>query len=131
MADQRMKAGVRGIDPAAETYTVEDCHILELSNSGDDPQLSIARVRVMAGVTTRWHRVIDTAERYVILGGRGRVEVGDLAAQDVGPGDVVLIPPSVRQRISNIGHGDLLFLAICTPRFRPEAYQEIDGGPQE
>ena len=59
-----------------------------------------------------------------ILQGRGRVEVGDLAPQEVGPGDVVLIPPSVRQRIANTGREDLVFLAICTPRFRNEAYED-------
>lgn len=32
------------------------------------------------GVTTRWHRVKGTSERYVILEGKGRVEVGTLAA---------------------------------------------------
>ena len=35
-----------------------------------------------------------------MLEGRGEVEVGELPAQAVGPGDLVLIPPGVRQRIS-------------------------------
>ncbi|HEV7476257.1 MAG TPA: cupin domain-containing protein, partial [Burkholderiales bacterium] len=78
------------------------------------------------GVTTRWHRVKDTAERYVILQGSGRVEVGDLPPQEVGPGDVVLIPPSVRQRIANVGDVDLILLAICTPRFRDAAYEDLE-----
>jgi oxalate decarboxylase/phosphoglucose isomerase-like protein (cupin superfamily) len=47
----------------------------------------------------------------------------------VNAGDVVLIPPSCRQRITNIGTGDLIFLAICTPRFRPAAYEDIDDHP--
>jgi mannose-6-phosphate isomerase-like protein (cupin superfamily) len=38
---------------------------------------------------------------------------------------VVLIPPSVRQRIANLGKEDLIFLAICTPRFRNEAYEDL------
>jgi len=38
-----------------------------------------------------------------------------------------MIPPSVRQRITNVGDSDLVFLAICTPRFRPEAYEEVEG----
>jgi len=108
-----------------EYFTPEQCYILEISNSPDDEAASIARARVTPGVTTRWHRVRDTAERYVILQGRGRVEVGDLAPQEVGPGDAVLIPPSVRQRIANTGKDDLVFLAICTPRFRQEAYEEL------
>ena len=85
------------------------------------PRCSIARARVAAGVTTRWHALDGIVERYVILEGRARAEVGDVVA-DVGPGDVVLIPPQCRQRIANTGRGDLVFLAICTPRFRPEAY---------
>jgi len=112
--------------PAAETLADERCHILELSNSPDDPELSIARARVEPGVTTRWHRVVDTLERYVILDGVGRMEIGDLPPQEVQAGDVVMIPPSVRQRIANTGTGDLVFLAICTPRFRPEAYEDAE-----
>ena len=122
-----MNESIKRFDPTAEFYTREQCCIIELSNTPDDPGVSIARARVAPGVTTRWHRVVGTAERYVILEGRGRVEVGDLAAQEVGAGDVVLIPPSCRQRITNVGSGDLVFLAICTPRFRQEAYEDIEG----
>jgi len=120
-----MKASVKRPEVQQEFSTPEGCYILEVSNSADDEAASIARARVAPGVTTRWHRVKDTAERYVILEGRGRVEVGELAPQEVGPGDVVLIPPSVRQRIANIGEVDLIFLAICTPRFRNEAYEDL------
>jgi mannose-6-phosphate isomerase-like protein (cupin superfamily) len=121
-----MKPAVKRFDSGAEFDTPERCFIIEVSNSADDEAASIARARVAPGVTTRWHRVRDTAERYVILEGRGRVEVGSLPPQDVGPGDVVLIPPSERQRIANTGKGDLLFLAVCTPRFRNEAYEPCD-----
>jgi mannose-6-phosphate isomerase-like protein (cupin superfamily) len=120
-----MKSAVKRPEAQQEFLTPEGCYILEVSNSPDDEAASIARARVTPGVTTRWHRVKDTAERYVILKGRGRVEVGELAPQEVGPGDVVLIPPSVRQRIANLGKVDLVFLAICTPRFRNEAYEDL------
>jgi oxalate decarboxylase/phosphoglucose isomerase-like protein (cupin superfamily) len=39
---------------------------------------------------------------------------------------VVLIPPACRQRIANTGAGDLVFLAICTPRFSYDAYEELE-----
>jgi mannose-6-phosphate isomerase-like protein (cupin superfamily) len=121
-----MRARIKHFDAAAEYFTPELCHINELSNTADDPAASIARARVAPGVTTRWHRLNATTERYVILEGRGRVEIGDLRPLDVGPGDVVLIPPRCRQRITNVGTGDLVFLAICSPRFLPEAYEDLE-----
>ena len=121
-----MKACIKKQDPEQEYFTDEQCFITELSNGVDDPELSIARARVEAGVTTRWHRLVDTTERYVMLSGTGRVEIGDLPPQDVGPGDVVMIPPLCRQRITNTGQDDLLFLALCTPRYTDRAYQDIE-----
>ncbi len=124
-----MREQVRIMDPGAEFYTDEGCFIIELSNSDADPAASIARARVVPGTTTRWHRLNGTAERYLIVSGKGRVEIGDLPPQDVGPGNVVLIPPACRQRIACLGDEDLVFLAICTPRFLPEAYEDIGAEP--
>jgi mannose-6-phosphate isomerase-like protein (cupin superfamily) len=120
-----MKASVKHLAPEREFATPEGCHIIEMSNSPDDPLLSVARARVAPGVTTQWHRLAGTAERYIILEGRGRVEIGDRAPEDVHPGDVVLIPPLVRQRITNTGKTDLVFLAICTPRFTDACYEAL------
>ena len=124
-----MNATVKRHDPSAEFYTSERCCITELSNSPDDPGASIARARVRPGVTTRWHRLKGTAERYHILRGRGCVELGELAPQEVKPGDTVLIPPMCPQRITNTGAEDLVFLAICTPRFTNDVYEDIDDNP--
>jgi mannose-6-phosphate isomerase-like protein (cupin superfamily) len=108
-----------------EFYTSEGCFITEWSNTPEDPAVSIARARVLPGLTTRWHRLVAITERYVILEGRGRAYVGEDEPKEVMPGDVVLIPPACRQRIANTGKGDLVFLAVCTPRFTEEAYEEI------
>lgn len=116
-------------DEADEYAIAERCRILETWNRPDDPSLSVARARVGPGVTTRWHRLAGICERYLILSGRGRVEVGDLGPEAVSPGDLIYIPPGCPQRIANLGDGDLVFLALCTPRFVPEAYQDIDGEP--
>ena len=109
-----------------EFYTPEKCYITELSNTPDDPDVSIARARVELGVTTRWHRLKGTFERYFIISGRGIVEIGKLPPQEVTAGDVVLIPPMCRQRITNTGAEDLVFLAICSPRFSQDVYEDID-----
>jgi mannose-6-phosphate isomerase-like protein (cupin superfamily) len=124
-----MKETIKQQDLGNEFYTPEGCYIVELSNSPDDPDLSIARARVEPGVTTRWHRLTNTGERYLIVSGRGCVEIGELPAREVNPGDVVIIPPMCRQRITNIGSEDLVFLAICTPRFSIDVYEDIEGNP--
>lgn len=125
-----MRPGLsRGSEAAWET-TAERCDIAELSNTPDDPELSVARARVAPGVTTRWHRLEGIAERYVILQGQGRAELGGLPPQELLPGDVLRIAPGQPQRITNTGTADLLFLALCTPRFRWDAYEDIEDAMQ-
>lgn len=121
-----MKAIIKQKKHNKEFYTDEKCFITELSNTADDAELSIAHARVEPGVTTRWHRLQDISERYCIISGSGLVEVGDLPPQRVTAGDVILIPPMCRQRITNNGNIDLVFLAMCTPRFISKAYQDIE-----
>ncbi|HEY3698948.1 MAG TPA: cupin domain-containing protein [Spongiibacteraceae bacterium] len=111
---------------AGEYFFREGCFITELSNSSDDPVVSIARARVEPGKTTRWHRLRDTVERYVIISGAGIVEIGDQASRAVNAGAVVIIPALCPQRIRNSGSDDLIFLAICTPRFVPDNYEDIE-----
>ena len=117
---------IRPFAAAEECYTEERCHIRELSNTEEDPDLSICQARVTPGEITRWHRLSGIVERYIILEGSGRLELADHPPQQVGPGDVVRIPPGVRQRITNTGGTDLIFLAICSPRFRWDAYEDVE-----
>lgn len=121
-----MKPQIKHFLPAAEYFFREGCHIAELDNDAADPALSIARARLQPGKTTRWHRLTGTMERYVVVSGSGTVEVGDERARRLEPGDVVIIPAECRQRISNSGSDDLIFLAICTPRFVPENYVDLE-----
>lgn len=114
-----LNEAIKRINLGAEFYTPEKCYIIELSNTPDDPEVSIARARVARRVITRWHRVVGTTERFVIMEGSGRVEVGSLPPQDVSAGDVVLIPPSCRQRITNLGQGDLIFSPSAPPGSNP------------
>ena len=107
-----------------EYYFEEGCHIIETSNSADDEEVSIAQARVEKGKQTKWHYLEHTTERYVILSGSGSVEVGSNPACKVTSGDVVIVPKNTRQRIKNTGEDDLLFLAICSPRFHKKNYRE-------
>ncbi len=105
-----------------EYFFEEGCFILEMSEIESDPEVSLARARVEPGKTTRFHRLKNTFERYIMLSGTGLVEVGEDKPVEVYPGDVVRIPPMVDQRITNIGDDDLVFLAICNPHFVKEIY---------
>jgi mannose-6-phosphate isomerase-like protein (cupin superfamily) len=107
-------------------FSEERCFITELFNTGADPAVSVARARVEPGVTTAWHSLMDTTERYLILAGVGMVEVGNSPPMQVRPDDVVVIAPMQRQRISNQGQEDLVFLAICSPRFKAENYHSLE-----
>lgn len=118
---------VKHFRPQTEFYTDEHCHIVELHNTAGDAGCSIARARVEPGVATRLHCVRDTAERYVILEGAGRVEVAGQDPVTVGPMDVVNIPAGAPQRITNTGARDLVFLCICTPRFKMRNYLDLES----
>ena len=113
-------------DPATEFATAERCWILESWNDPDDPIVSIARARVEVGITTQLHRLRDVVERYVIVKGSGEVHVGEMPPQMVGPGAVVVIPAGVAQRIRNTGEGDLIFYCVCSPRFEPDCYENLE-----
>jgi len=113
-------------DPESEFCTPEHCHIVEIHNMPEDESCSIARARVEPGVTTQLHALRGTTERYVILSGAGRVEVAGQEPVELRALDVVTIPAGESQRISNDGMEDLVFLCVCTPRFKPESYVNLE-----
>ena len=105
-----------------EFFTEEKCAILEVLNEKDDPSQSIARARVLPGITTELHKLIGRSEVYYILEGIGEVELNNNITQKVGVGDVVRIPADMPQLIKNIGKKDLVFLCVCVPAFSPDCY---------
>ena len=118
-------------DESKEYYFEEGCFIIEMLNDNIHPDLSIARARLEVGKTTRLHKLNNIVECYVIQSGVGKVSIGNKPPFTVSAGDVVVIPANAAQKIKNIGEQDLLFLALCTPRFVCEAYQDIDVDNEE
>ena len=121
------RPGIVHNEATLEYYFEERCYLTEWWNSPHDAEVSVARARVEPGVITQLHRLKGVTERYVILEGKGCVEVGKLAPELVSPGDVVVIPPGTPQRITNVGSSDLIFLAICTPRFTQGIDEDINS----
>ena len=119
-----MQPCIKKFDSTSEYFTDEGCYITEISNSDDDPDLSIARARVEPGVTTKLHKLIGTAERYVILQGEGLVALNSQTVKKVFTNDIVIIPENCPQQIKNCGAVDLIFLVVCSPRFTTSCYTE-------
>ncbi|MFA6172894.1 MAG: cupin domain-containing protein [Kiritimatiellales bacterium] len=121
-----VRAEVRKFTAADEFEMAERCFITEVANNPSDETVSIARARVEPGVTTAWHKLRDVAERYLIVSGQGRAEIGNLEPAAVTAGDVICIPPDMPQRITNTGKDNLIFFAVCSPRFTAGCYISLE-----
>lgn len=111
-----------------EFFTSERCFITELHNHDASPEVSLAAARVERGVRTQLHRLDGICERYIVRKGQGVLEV-DGERQLLKPGDQAVIPAGAAQRIENTGESDLEFYCLCTPRFCPSRYVNLETGP--
>jgi mannose-6-phosphate isomerase-like protein (cupin superfamily) len=121
-----MHAEIKKASQTMEFETDERCYITEIANDVCDEAVSIARARVKPGITTARHKLVNITERYLIISGQGKMEIGNLEPVMVCMGDVVRIPMDTPQRITNTGTTDLIFYAICSPRFKSEAYISLE-----
>ena len=114
--------------PATKTieyFTEERCYITELCNSPISPNGSLAIARVPAGTTTQLHSLNGINETYIVIEGKGEVEVdGDLYS--ISAGDQVAIASGVPQRVTSLGENDLRFYCLCTPRFHSDSYINLE-----
>ncbi|MCT8997809.1 cupin domain-containing protein [Chelativorans intermedius] len=108
-----------------EFWTEERCFITELLNTPASPEASLALARVEPGVTTQLHKLAGVCERYIVRKGQGVVEI-DGERQTLRAGDQAIIPADAAQRITNTGEDDLEFYCLCTPRFQPQSYVNLE-----
>jgi len=110
-----------------EFWTDERCFITECLNSEEIEEFSLAIARVRPAVTTQLHCLRDTKEIYIIRKGTGLVLVGQQEFE-ISVGDSVIIPANTPQRITNLSNSeDLEFYCHCSPRFVPEAYENLEA----
>lgn len=109
----------------AEFWTDERCFITELVNSESAPNVSLALVRVTPGVTTQLHALQGVTEIYIVQQGSGIIEI-DGTKSHMSEGDRAIIAAGSSQRITNSGEQDLLFFCVCTPRFVPNCYLNLE-----
>ena len=79
---------------------------------------SLAHAVVRPGEVSLAHR-LTSSEVYYILEGEGIMHI-DGEQAEVGPGQMVYIPPHAVQSIRNTGEADLKFLCIVDPAWRAE-----------
>lgn len=108
-----------------EVWVTERCYITELHNSDLVPDGSLALSRVSPGVTTQLHALKGVQEIYIVLQGSGIVEI-DGVKKKLSVGDQAVIAANATQRICNTGTEDLKFYCLCTPRFTPECYENLE-----
>ena len=110
-----------------EFWTDERCFITECLNSEEIEEFSLSIARVRPAVTTQLHCLRDTKEIYIIRKGTGLVLVGQQEFE-ISVGDSVIIPANTPQRITNLSNSeDLEFYCHCSPRFVPEAYENLEA----
>jgi mannose-6-phosphate isomerase-like protein (cupin superfamily) len=102
---------VRSLD-AVEAFTTKDgCTIRELQLT--DAQ-SLAEASLDTGQATERHYHRASEEIYMVLEGRGALEI-DGETRVVGPGDAALIPPGAWHTIRALE--PLRFLCCCAPPY--------------
>jgi mannose-6-phosphate isomerase-like protein (cupin superfamily) len=91
-------------------------HLL-LQKGDADAEMTVTWVDVEPGGRQRPHSH-DPQQVYVIVAGRGRMQVGD-EEMEVGAGELVLIPSGVEHGIVNVGDERLTYVSAGDSRLRP------------
>ena len=115
---------IAGIDNVSNPiYTSTGEIIYELVGaaqvSGAAQKHSVAVVVIAPGKSSAAHHHLVSEETYYILRGQARMVIDDRTFE-LGPGQACLIEPFERHQISNIGDGDLEFVAVCAPPWQPD-----------
>ncbi|MGH3023838.1 MAG: cupin domain-containing protein [Gaiellaceae bacterium] len=106
----------------ADPFTTLDgstIRVLLDARLGGAVEQSLAEATLAPGQATQRHFHARTEEIYVVLAGRGEMEV-DGQRRMVEPGDAVLIPPGARHQIGAAAEGELRFLCCCAPAYSDE-----------
>jgi mannose-6-phosphate isomerase-like protein (cupin superfamily) len=89
-------------------------HVLMDAGELGSRNLSVTWISVPAGTRQTLHSSGEAEQAYVVVRGRGTMSVaGD--TQEVGEGDLILVPPATEHSISNGGEAELACVSIQSP----------------
>jgi len=109
-----------------EDAPVEEWHRLRthvLMDAGElgSRNLSVTWLTLPAGAKQTLHSHQESEQAYLVVRGAGAMSVaGDI--QQVGEGDLILVPPATDHSIANDGQAELSFVSIQSP---PVAAEEL------
>ncbi|MGN6202735.1 MAG: cupin domain-containing protein [Solirubrobacterales bacterium] len=106
---------VRRLDEAAvEEWHRLRAHVLMDAGELGSRNLSVTWVTVPGGCNQTLHSSGEAEQAYVVVRGRGTMSVaGD--TQEVGEGDLILVPPATEHSIGNEGEAELACVSIQSP----------------
>lgn len=78
------------------------------------PELSITVLEIQPGVEVPIHTHEREVDSILVLSGRGKAYVGD-SWQDIGPKDVLVLPPGLRHGVKNDGDEPLICYIVHAP----------------
>lgn len=96
-------------------------HVLMDAGELGSRNLSVTWLELPAGAEQTLRSDEEAEQVYVVLRGAGSMSVaGD--TQQVGEGDLILVPPATEHSIANDGEGDLVCISVQSP---PVAASEL------
>lgn len=108
-------------DAAVEEWHRLRAHVLMDAGELGARNLSVTWVTVPGGVKQTLHSSGEAEQAYVVVRGRGTMSVaGD--TQEVGEGDLIMVPPATEHSIGNDGDAELACVSIQAP---PVAAEEL------
>jgi mannose-6-phosphate isomerase-like protein (cupin superfamily) len=111
---------VRALGACAECTAGDMTRLREILHPDKEDlaiRYSLAHAELVPGTSSVPHR-LKTSEVYYVLQGRGTMHING-QSRDVQVGDTVYIPPGAVQHITAGAGGELRFLCIVDPAWRP------------
>jgi mannose-6-phosphate isomerase-like protein (cupin superfamily) len=101
-------------DTAVEEWHRIQAHVLMDAGELGSRNLSVTWVCVPEGAEQTLHSSGEAEQAYVVVRGSGTMSVaGD--TQEVGEGDLILVPPATEHSIGNDGTAELVCVSIQSP----------------
>jgi mannose-6-phosphate isomerase-like protein (cupin superfamily) len=101
-------------DAAVEEWHRLRAHVLMDAGELGSRNLSVTWVKVPGGTKQTLHSSGEAEQAYVVVRGRGTMSVvGD--TQEVGEGDLIMVPPATEHSIGNDGDVELACISIQSP----------------